>query len=152
MGNALKQRIKQERFESPFQEAVLNLMVASDHIRSKMNQICEDHGITRGQYNVLRILKGVAPGGHPRCEIASRMVERAPDVTRLVDRLEDQGLVERDRSTEDRRLSITKITRKGLKLIDDLEPEFITAFKDLSSRLSKEDCLELSRICESIYS
>jgi DNA-binding MarR family transcriptional regulator len=79
------------------------------------------------------------------------MVERAPDVTRLVDRLEDQGLVERDRSTEDRRLSITRITKKGLKLIDELEPTFITVLKDLSGRLSKDDCLDLSRICESIY-
>lgn len=126
-------------------------MVASDHLRSEMNQICEDHGITRGQYNVLRILRGVYPDGHPRCEIASRMVERAPDVTRLVDRLEDQGFVERDRSTEDRRLSITKVTRKGLKLIDDLEPAFSAVTKELNSRLTKEDCLELSRICETIY-
>jgi len=151
MGDALRNRIKQARFESPWQEAMLNLMVAADHLRSQSSQICEDHGITRGQYNVLRILKGVHPDGHPRCEIASRMVERAPDVTRLVDRLEEQGLVERDRSTKDRRLSITKITRKGLKLIDDLEPEFTAVFKELNSRLSKEDCLELSRICESIY-
>jgi DNA-binding MarR family transcriptional regulator len=151
MGDALRNRIKQERFESPLQEAILNLMVASDHIRSQINQICEHHGITRGQYNVLRILKGIYPDGHPRCEIAMRMVERAPDVTRLVDRLEDQGLVERDRSTEDRRLSITRITKKGLKLIDELEPTFITVLKDLSGRLSKDDCLDLSRICESIY-
>jgi DNA-binding MarR family transcriptional regulator len=151
MGDALRNRIKQARFESPLQEAMLNLMVASDYFRSKINQICEDRGITRGQYNVLRILKGVYPDGHPRCEIASRMVEKSPDVTRLVDRLEDQGLVERDRSTEDRRLSITRITRNGLKLIDELEPEFTAVSKELSSRLSKNDCLELSRICESIY-
>jgi DNA-binding MarR family transcriptional regulator len=151
MGDALKRRLKQPKFENPLHEAMLNLMVATDHVRSRIDRVCEDHGITHGQYNVLRILRGAYPDGHPRCEIAERMIERAPDVTRLVDRLERQGLVERDRSAEDRRLSISRITRKGLRLVETIAPEIELLFKDLGRRVNRNDCLELSRICETLY-
>ena len=151
MGEGLKRRIKQERFQSPLQEAVLNLMVASDYLKRQAESICSERGITGAQYNVLRILRGVHPDGHPRCEIASRMIERSPDITRLVDRLEAQGLVERDRSSQDRRLSLTTITAKGLDLLDKLGPEMNRVNSMLGKRLSRRDCTELTRICESIY-
>jgi DNA-binding MarR family transcriptional regulator len=151
MGEALRRRIKQARFDSPAQEAMLNLMVAYDYVRRRIDRVCESHGVTHGQYNVLRILRGAHPGGHPRCEIARRMLERAPDVTRLVDRLERQGLVERDRSDEDRRLSITRITKKGLKLLERMNPELEEMYGHFSSRVLRRDCRELSRICEGIY-
>ncbi len=151
MGEALSKRIKQARFDSPAHEAMLNLMVASDYVREHVDRTCSEHGITRGQYNVLRILRGAHPEGHPRCEIALRMVERAPDVTRLVDRLEHQGLVERDRSESDRRLSITRISTKGLDLLEQLTPELEDFQRRFSAKVSRQDCRELSRICESIY-
>src|SRR5689334_18026073 len=100
-------------------EAMLNLFVAVDHLRGKVGDVCGRFGITNGQYNVLRILRGAHPDGHPRCEIAKRMIEKAPDVTRLVDRLEAMGFVERARSKDDRRLSIARITPKGLQLLKD---------------------------------
>jgi DNA-binding MarR family transcriptional regulator len=151
MGEALQRRIKQAKFESPMQEAMLNLMVASDFVREQIDRFCSAHGITRGQYNVLRILKGVYPEGHPRCEIAGRMLERAPDVTRLVDRLEKQGLAERDRSDADRRQSITRITKRGLALIEEMNADATEMFKLFSAKLPRRDALELSRICEGIY-
>jgi DNA-binding MarR family transcriptional regulator len=152
MGEALKRRIKQESaFESPAEEALLNLLVAADHMRDRIDKVCAAHGITRGQYNVLRILRGAHPKGHPRCEIAARMLEKAPDVTRLVDRLEEQDLVERDRSEDDRRLSLTRITDKGLKLLDTIAPAFEELAKYFSERISRRDCRELTRICEGLY-
>lgn len=151
MGEALKQRIKQARFESPVQEALLNLMVATDHVRTRLDRLCAGHSITHGQYNVLRILRGVYPEGHPRGEIASRLLERAPDVTRLVDRLERQGLVGRDRSADDRRLSITRITRKGLRLLDKMSPQLEALFAGFGKRLTRRDARDLSRICEDLY-
>src|SRR3954447_10460904 len=102
---------------------MLNLFVAVDHLRGKAIEVCSRFGITHGQYNVLRILRGAHPDGHPRCEIAKRMIEKAPDVTRLVDRLEAMSLVERVRSDGDRRLSIARITPKGLQLLKDMDPE-----------------------------
>lgn len=152
MGEVLKRRIKQTApFASPAQEAMLNLMVAADHVRGLVDQVCAGFGLTHGQYNVLRILRGAHPEGHPRGEIAARMLERAPDVTRLVDRLEAQGLVARDRSDEDRRVSLTRITRKGLKLLEAMEPAMAAEQRRFGQRLSRQDYLELSRLCEEIY-
>lgn len=151
MGEALKRRIKQERFEGPLQEAMLNLMVAASVVAEQADRICAEHGITRGQYNVLRILRGAHPEGHSRCDIAVRLVERAPDVTRLVDRLERQGLVERIRSDEDRRLSISRITDAGLELLERMDPSMRAHQEYFASRISVRDQRELSRICEAIY-
>jgi DNA-binding MarR family transcriptional regulator len=151
MGDALKKRVQQESFESPMQEALLNLLVTADYLREQMDRACAEVAITPAQYNVLRILRGVHPEGHPRCDIARRMIERAPDVTRLVDRLEKRGLVERDRSAADRRLSLTRITPAGLDLLARLAPRLAALETHLAERLSLRDRRELSRICEGIY-
>src|SRR6202166_638342 len=98
MGDALRHRIQQVHFESPVQEAFLNVLAAADHLRAQTERLCAEVGLSASQYNVLRILRGVHPEGHSRCEIARRMIERAPDVTRLVDRLEKRGWGERESS------------------------------------------------------
>ena len=152
MGEALKRRIKQTAdFASPAQEAMLNLIVAADYVHTRLERVCAEFGVTRPQYNVLRILRGVHPGGHPRAEISARLLASAPDVTRLVDRLQAQGLVERDRVEEDRRLSITRITKKGLRLLEKMQPHISKEHERFSKRVSRRDCLELSRICETLY-
>jgi len=151
MGEALKKRISQEKFESPAVEAMLNLLVASDYMARKADEACAEFGITRAQFNVLRILKGVYPDGHPRCEIIRRMLEAAPDVTRLVDRLEAQGLVVRDRCKEDRRLSIARISKEGIALLEKMEPRMKEMGDHFAQRVSLRDCRELSRICEGLY-
>ena len=151
MGDALRKRIQQSRFESETQEAILNLLVAADHLRSRTERICSELGISASQYNVLRILRGVHPQGHPRCEIARRMIERAPDVTRLIDRLKRRGLVERARGERDRRLSISRITPPGLELLERIDPRLAELQRELAGRLPPRDCRELSRICEEIY-
>jgi DNA-binding MarR family transcriptional regulator len=151
MGDALRRRIQQSRFESPAQEAFLNLLVAADHLRARTERLCSEFGLSASQYNVLRILRGIHPEGHPRCEIARRMIERAPDVTRLIDRLARRGWVERDRSERDRRLSISRITAAGLELLDRISPRFEQSLRDFAVRVPPADCRELSRICEAIY-
>jgi DNA-binding MarR family transcriptional regulator len=150
MGDALKRRIKQARFESPQQEALLNLIVAANYIREQLERAVGQHGITLPQYNVLRILRGVYPQGHPRCDIATRMLDRAPDVTRIIDRLEEKSLVGRERDGDDRRHSIARITRDGLRLLERMEPAIQEAFGPLQ-RITMRDCKELSRICEAMY-
>jgi DNA-binding MarR family transcriptional regulator len=151
MGDALRQRIQQERFASADEEALLNVLVTADHLRSRMERLCGSFGVSASQYNVLRILRGIHPEGHSRCEIVRRMLERAPDVTRLIDRLVRRGLVERRRSAHDRRLSISRITPSGLALLDRMAPAVEQVGQDFAARVSPQDCVELSRICESIY-
>lgn len=151
MTQALSRRLKQPRFASPQQEALLSVIVAAGTINDLMDVVCERHGLTRSQYNVLRILRGVYPEGHPRCEIAQRMVERAPDVTRLVDRLQDRALVRRSRGSNDQRQAITRITPKGLKLLETIQPDIDTYGISLLDRLGDDDCHELSRLSALIF-
>jgi DNA-binding MarR family transcriptional regulator len=151
MGETIRRRLRQAAFESPEQEAVLNLMLASARLRDLFEETCARHGITGGQYNVLRILRGAGKQGHSRCEIAERLIERAADVTRLIDRLEAEHWVERIRSEDDRRLSIARITDKGLVLLDRMAPEIRKVHEHVAARISARECRELSRLCEQLY-
>ncbi len=152
MGELIRKRLEQTKsFENLAQEAMLNLMIAAGHLNEWNDKVCTEHGITRSQYNVLRILRGVYPGGHPRQEITRRMVDRSPDVTRLIDRLEKAGFVERDRTDQDRRLSIARITQRGLELLEQIAPDFDRLYAHLTCTLDARDMQELSRICEKIY-
>lgn len=123
MGEILKKRLKQEKFSSVEQEVVLNLLVAANYLHSNLDAICSNFKITLPQFNVLRILKGAYPNGYPRHEIIRRMVEPSPDVTRLIDRLIKEGLVERFNIKKDRRLSLARITKKGINLLKKINPE-----------------------------
>ncbi len=147
MNEALSQRLSQRQFADPLQEALLSLLVAATTLNDLMDELCEMHRITRPQYNVLRILRGVHPEAHARCEIARRMMDRAPDVTRLVDRLQARGLVKRSRGNEDQRQALTSITAKGLKLLAKMQPEIDAAIGACLGRLNEQDCRELSRLC-----
>ena len=150
MSEILKRALKMKRQPTIREEVSLNLGVAFSILKKKLEKILDPFGITASQYNVLRILKG-APEGHPRCEIIVRMIDRAPDITRLIDRLEKSGLVKRDRTNEDRRKSITIITEKGLKLVSDIQPFIDKVHKEFTGKLSEEECKELSILVEKLY-
>lgn len=122
MLNNLEREIKQSRpFASACQEASLSLLRSADALRRLYAVVMEPFGITFQQYNVLRILRGAGEAGLPTTEIAERMIERSPGLTRLIDRLEAKGWVERARTKEDRRQVICTITGKGQQLIGDVE-------------------------------
>ncbi len=151
MGEILKKRLKQKK-EMPLREEVdLNIRVASALMEGNLDKMISRFSVTGAQYNVLRILKGVHPEGHPRCEIAKRMIDKAPDITRLIDRLEKQDLVKRDRTKEDRRMSITRITSKGLKLMEEIAPFVEESHKEMTKNLTNDECRELSRLIEKLY-
>jgi len=151
MGEILKKRLKQEKFSGVEHEVVLNLLVAANYLHSKLDTICGSFRITLAQFNVLRILKGAHPNGYPRHEIIRRMVEPSPDVTRLIDRLIKEGLVERYYSDKDRRLSLARITKKGINLLIKINPEVNKFISEYSSSLSKTEKEMLSNICEKLY-
>lgn len=147
---SVRTRLVQSRFKTPAEEAMVGLMVAAAHLVLGLEEVCASHGITHDQYNVLRILRGVHPDGHPRYAIAERLVDRAPDVTRLLDRLERQGLVERFRAPEDRRLSISRITDAGLELLAAMEPGIMAVHERHASALTSGEVKSLARICDKI--
>ena len=147
---AIKERLKQNTFASPHQEATLAIMVCSDMLMRQMEELTAPFGITSAQYNVLRILRGVHPNGHPRREIIERMIHAAPDVTRLIDRLEKLELVRRDKSTEDKRLSMTFITDKGLALLEQIQPHLNNVNNKLQQGLSEKEALALAKLCDKL--
>lgn len=93
----------------------------ADVLRRRVAAALEPHGITSQQYNVLRILRGAHPGSLPTLEVGARMIEQTPGVTRLLDRLEAKGLVQRERGADDRRLVECRITRAGRALLAELD-------------------------------
>jgi DNA-binding MarR family transcriptional regulator len=130
--------IKQKKFHDARQEALIRTMMAGIRIRKVMEETCEAHGITLPQFNILRILKGVHPGAHPRSEISKRMIDNS-DVTRLIDRLEKTGLVKRTGGAEDKRQSLTMITPKGLSLLKKLDLPFQEAHEKLIAAFTDEE-------------
>jgi DNA-binding MarR family transcriptional regulator len=151
MGEALKKWLKMSKELGIREEVDLNLRVAVTLMDEKFDKMIDPFGITGAQYNVLRILKGVHPEGHARCEIATRMIERASDITRIIDRLEKQGLVIRDRTSEDRRMSITRITEKGIELVNKLKPLIENEHVQNTIGLTDEECRHLSVLLEKLY-
>ena len=148
---SIRDRIQQRReFASASAEAAVSLMVAADHLNRVAEAICQRHGITSDQYNVLRILRGVYPAGHARCEIARRMIHPSPDVTRMLDRLVRQRLVSRHRNPEDRRESIARITQTGLSLLERVDPDIEQAQDELTSALTEPELRRLSRLCDAL--
>jgi DNA-binding MarR family transcriptional regulator len=146
----IRERLQQRRFGTLADEAVVSLMVAADHFDQAIAPIWERHGITGDQYNVLRILRGVYPAGHPRNEVARRMIHRAPDVTRMLDRLVRQGLVARVRNPEDRRESIATITKAGLAALARIDPDVLATQTAVTASLSERDLQQLVRLCDAL--
>lgn len=144
---SIRNHVAQTRFENPAQEAMVSLMVAAGHLMRGLEEVCAAHGITHDQYNVLRILRGAHPEGHPRYAIAERLIDRSPDVTRLLDRLQRNGLVKRTRSQEDRRLSISVITGRGLTLLEAMDPEILAVHERFTASMTRKEAEELTRLC-----
>lgn len=150
MGEVLQQRLKMSRFESPTQEALLALMVTASEMRANMDRVLAANGITGEQYNILRILRGAGSEGHPSGEIACRMVDRAPDVTRRIDALEKLDFVQRERSTGDRRVVQVRITPKGLDAIEAIAPRLREFELQVTKHLSSDELASLAGICEKL--
>ncbi len=145
---SIHKRVAQRRFESPAQKAMVSLLVTAGHLARALEEVCAAHGITHDQYNVLRILRGVHPEGHPRYAIAERLMDRSPDVTRLLDRLEREGFVGRSRSDEDRRLSISHVTDRGITLLKEIDPRILEVHERFTDRFSRDEMHQLTTLCE----
>lgn len=126
----LQEEIRQTRpFRSPAEEAYLGILRTADVLRRRISDEIESAGITHQQYNVLRILAGTHPQPLPTLEVADRMIEQAPGITRLLDRLVDKGLVDRKRCETDRRQMHCRITPAGLELLDRLQHPVLNAIE-----------------------
>jgi DNA-binding MarR family transcriptional regulator len=116
----LEEEIRQFKFKSPYQKALLNLIFTSNWLQNKQQDFFKSYGVTPQQFNILRILKGQHPKAISGTEIKSRMLDKNSDISRLLDRLVRKNLIERKSCPEDKRASDVFITTEGLTLLDRL--------------------------------
>ena len=143
----LEQEIKQTKFKSPHQKAVLNLLFTANWIQNKQRELFEPYGITNQQYNILRILRGQHPNQISGAEIKNRMLDKNSDVSRLLDRLIAKNLVVKTQCPEDKRASNVNINNSGLELLQNLDTEINNLDQQLIA-LSKEEALQLSSLLD----
>lgn len=147
----LQRELRQRRpFPSVAQECAVSVMRTADVLRRRVAAMLEPSGITVQQFNVLRILRGGGPDGLPTLEVGSRMVEEAPGITRLLDRLESKGLVRRQRCPKDRRQHLCWITREGLDLLASLDEPVVKQSREAMKGLSRDEQSTLVRLLERV--
>jgi DNA-binding MarR family transcriptional regulator len=137
---------KKKPFESAAEEAYLNVLRTAATLEGDILPLLKAHGLSESSYNALRILRGHSPAGCPCGVVGEQMVVRVPDVTRLLDRLEQAGLVMRERDTVDRRVVIAKITKKGLDTLAQLDRPLIEAHNRQLAHMTKAELSTLSAL------
>lgn len=146
---SLEQDIKQEKFANEFQKMAVNLMYTSGWLYNNNAARLRPHDITPEQFNVLRILRGSHPKKLMLADIASRMIDRNSNATRLVEKLRVKGLVRREICENNRRQVDINITDKGLALLKkiDLETE---AWLDSLRKVTQAEAQELNRLLDKL--
>lgn len=138
---------KRHPFETPEQEAILNVLRTGDQYQNRFGRLFREFGLTASQYNVLRILRGEGQP-LPSLEIADRMIQVVPAITGLIDRLEQQQMVRRRRCTEDRRVVYVELTDEGRQVLAELDAPVEALHRRLIGHLSKSELKELNRLLE----
>ncbi|MEO7137479.1 MAG: MarR family transcriptional regulator [Gemmatimonadales bacterium] len=124
MSQNLQAELKQKKpFPRVTAEALLSVLRTAAVLEHQLTEALKPYGITHTQYNVLRILRGAGADGLCGREVGARMVSRVPDVSRLLDRMEETGLITRERDPGDRRHITARISRKGLAILAQATPE-----------------------------
>jgi DNA-binding MarR family transcriptional regulator len=145
----LAREIQQTKpFASLEEEAFLNLARTFEALQEKGNALLKQYQLTSPQYNMLRILRGAGPAGLTCSQATERMLSPDPDVTRLLDRMETRGLIARERSREDRRVVITRITAAGLALAAEIDQPLKDLLSRLMGRIGRSRLKELIEILE----
>ncbi|MDX2016157.1 MAG: MarR family transcriptional regulator [Planctomycetota bacterium] len=111
---------KREPFDLAEQELFLNIARTASDVSAPVERLFEPHGLSSSTYNILRILRGRGEA-MPCSKLGEQLVARVPDTTRLIDRLEKLGLAKRERSPDDRRVVLVRITRAGLDVLAKLD-------------------------------
>jgi DNA-binding MarR family transcriptional regulator len=144
----LQDELKKKRpFDLPEQEAMLNILRTSDQFQNRFGRLFREYDLTHSQYNVLRILRGEGRP-MPCLEIGERMIQVVPAMTGLLDRLEKQGLVQRERCTEDRRVVYVELTDVARELLHRMDDPVNELHKQLIGHLTQGELKELSRLLE----
>lgn len=129
-------------------DAFLNIVRLHEKLTAQFTELFRAHDLTLAQYNVLRILIGGPEEGAPCQYVGERLLNRVPDVTRLIDRMQSAGLVKRSRSAEDRRVVLVRVTAKGRRLCESLHEPVIELHKRQLGKLPTSDLEQLDRVLQ----
>lgn len=137
---ALREELKQTRpFKCPEEEAYVAILRTAAVLEHAVAQALKAYGLTPTQYNVLRILRGAGDQGLCRNEVGDRLVTAVPDVTRLLDRMEEMKLISRRRSERDRRVVTTTLSKQGRELVDRLDAPIVAIHRERLGHLTRSD-------------
>ena len=149
VARGIQAEIKQAKpLSSLEEEALLSLQRTADQLQWRVSELLKPYGISPTQYNALRILRGAREQGRSCSEIAERMINRDPDITRLIDRLERRGLVQRAREEKDRRVVIARITPAGLQLLKRLDRPVEQLTRKILGHLGNQRLTTLIKLLE----
>jgi DNA-binding MarR family transcriptional regulator len=137
---------RSRRFDSPQQEAFLQLWRTYDRLKAIEDDLFAQHGLSAQQYNALRLLQAAHPQPVPTLALGSRLVSRAPDMTRLLDKLQERGLIQRERLADNRRVVAVSITSAGIDLLNRLAELVVRCHAKQLGHLSQRQLRQLTQL------
>jgi DNA-binding MarR family transcriptional regulator len=146
---SLEKEIGQEKFRNGYHRAIINIFYTNNFLVDKMNDLLKDFDITRQQYNVLRILRGQSPNPVSINYIKERMLDRMSDASRIVERLNTKGLIERKNASEDRRTVDVSISATGLSLLEKMDQP-VNDLENILMGLSDGEINQLNNLLDKI--
>lgn len=133
-------------FDSQEQEVFLNLWRTYDCLKAIEDELFAEFDLSPQQYNALRLLEAAAPAPMQSLTLGGKLISRAPDTTRLLDRLEKRGWIRRSRPAENRRVVEVSITPGGLRLLKRMRPEIAKMHARQLGHLSSRQAAQLTRL------
>jgi DNA-binding MarR family transcriptional regulator len=146
----LEEAIKTRPIKDPYTRAFLNVMYTGTWMLANITQALKPYDISEPQFNVLRILRGQQGNAMPLFQIQDRMIQKMSNVSRLVDKLLEKQLVERSECPSNRRKVDIRITKKGLDLLEKVEPAMQKVYDEMSKNLKKDEAKVLAELLDTL--
>lgn len=146
---SLEEELKVSRFQNQRHRLSVNIMYTNNWMTSQMQEVFRNFGVTNQQYNILRILRGKYPLPCTIHELRSKMLDKQPDVSRLLDRIQAKELVERKPNETDRRKMDVVVSAKGLELLSRME-DAVSRFDDFFSNLDDSEIVILNQLLDKV--
>jgi len=145
----INEAVKQANFRNEQQKMLINILYTNNWLINKIKKNLKPHNITHQQYNVLRILQGKSPAACSAGEIKRVMLDKTPDVTRLIDRLLQKGFVSRCVCSNNRRQIDICITEKGRQILQVIRPE-MDEMMQFTQQISEQEAIQISLILDKL--
>ncbi|MFY0606893.1 MAG: MarR family transcriptional regulator [Cyclobacteriaceae bacterium] len=145
----ISEDIKQSKFKNEFSKALINIIYTNNWLCDKQVKFFKPHDLTTPQYNVLRILRGQSPEPATINLLIDRMLDKSSNASRIVDKLESKGLVERRQCKNDRRAVDVVISQQGLDLLTSIDEELQT-WESSIDKLSESECQQLNELLDKL--